>query len=648
MFDIQENLKKLPDCPGVYMHKDRLGQVIYVGKAISLKNRVRQYFQSAAKSNPKVRALVSHIAEFEYITCSTEMEALILECNLIKKYMPKYNVLLRDDKTYPYIKVTVGEDYPRILKTRITARDGSRYFGPYSDTGAVNNIVELLGNIYALKQCSMVNFPAGHRPCLNYHINRCKGICTGQVSKESYGEAIGKVIEFLDGKDRPLIRSLEEKMKAASEKLDFEEAATYRDYIASIKAISEVQRVTLTSEKDMDIILPVKDMNNSFACLFPVRSGKLSGRETFQIQSGEADSRSEMTAQFIKQYYSQWAIAPKEILLEELPEEAELIEEFISRGDYRVRLIAPKKGDKKALLALAQNDTKELVKTLSVKAESNRERQQAIRKAVAGVIARASEKTEGGGLDVARASEKAEGGAVAWGGSEAAAASDGFSGEGTFDHAYRVESYDISNTNGVDSVGAMVVFEDMKPIRKDYRRFKIRTIEGPDDYGSLQEMLYRRFKRAAAGDPGFIKLPDVIFMDGGLGQVTAAQKVLRAMKLDVPVVGMAKDDHHRTRAIVFDTGEEILLKDYPLLFKYAGTIQEEAHRFAIDYHHKLRNKNTIGSALDNVQGIGPAKRNALLAHFKSIDAIKKADVTQLMEVPGITEKLAQNIKEFFS
>lgn len=648
MFDIQENLKKLPDCPGVYMHKDRLGQVIYVGKAISLKNRVRQYFQSAAKSNPKVRALVSHIAEFEYITCSTEMEALILECNLIKKYMPKYNVLLRDDKTYPYIKVTVGEDYPRILKTRITARDGSRYFGPYSDTGAVNNIVELLGNIYALKQCSMVNFPAGHRPCLNYHINRCKGICTGQVSKESYGEAIGKVIEFLDGKDRPLIRSLEDKMKAASEKLDFEEAATYRDYIASIKAISEVQRVTLTSEKDMDIILPVKDMNNSFACLFPVRSGKLSGRETFQIQSGEADSRSEMTAQFIKQYYSQWAIAPKEILLEELPEEAELIEEFISRGDYRVRLIAPKKGDKKALLALAQNDTKELVKTLSVKAESNRERQQVIRKAVAGVIARASEKTEGGGLDVARASEKAEGGAVAWGGSEAAAASDGLSGEGTFDHAYRVESYDISNTNGVDSVGAMVVFEDMKPIRKDYRRFKIRTIEGPDDYGSLQEMLYRRFKRAAAGDPGFIKLPDVIFMDGGLGQVTAAQKVLRAMKLDVPVVGMAKDDHHRTRAIVFDTGEEILLKDYPLLFKYAGTIQEEVHRFAIDYHHKLRNKNTIGSALDNVQGIGPAKRNALLAHFKSIDSIKKADVTQLMEVPGITEKLAQNIKEFFS
>lgn len=660
MFDIQENLKKLPDCPGVYMHKDRLGQVIYVGKAISLKNRVRQYFQSAAKSNPKVRALVSHIAEFEYITCSTEMEALILECNLIKKYMPKYNVLLRDDKTYPYIKVTVNEDYPRILKTRIIAKDGSRYFGPYSDTGAVNNIVELLGNIYALKQCSMVNFPAGHRPCLNYHINRCKGICTGQVSKDSYGDAIGKAIEFLDGKDRPLIRSLEEKMKAASEKLDFEEAAAYRDYIASIKAISEVQRVTLTSEKDMDIILPVKDMNNSFVVLFPVRGGKLSGRETFQIQSGEEDSRSEMTAQFIKQYYSQWAIAPKEILLEELPEEAELIEEFISRGDYHVRLIAPKKGDKKALLTLAQNDTKELLKTLSVKAESNRERQQAIRKAVAGVIARACGKAEGEGATArasgkaegedatARASGKAEGGAEAWGGSEAAAASDGFSGEGTFDHAYRVESYDISNTNGVDSVGAMVVFEDMKPIRKDYRRFKIRTIEGPDDYGSLQEMLYRRFKRAAAGDPGFIKLPDVIFMDGGLGQVTAAQKVLRAMKLDVPVVGMAKDDHHRTRAIVFDTGEEILLKDYPLLFKYAGTIQEEVHRFAIDYHRKLHNKNTIGSALDNVNGIGPAKRNALLAHFESIEAIKKADVAQLMEVPGITETLANNIKEFFS
>jgi len=610
MFDIKENLKKLPDTPGVYLHKDKLGQVIYVGKAISLRNRVRQYFQSAAKTNPKVRALVSNIAEFEYITCSTEMEALILECNLIKKYMPKYNVLLRDDKTYPYIKVTTSEDFPRVLKTRIIAKDGNKYFGPYSDAGAVNQIVELLDSIYSLKRCSAREFPSGHRPCLNYHINQCRGVCAGKVSQAEYRESIDKVLEFLGGKEKPLLRSLEEKMLAASEKLEFEEAAKYRDYINSIKAISETQRVTMVHDKDLDVVLPVKDEKNSFIVLFTVRDGKLSGRETFQIQTDESDHRDEMVTEFIKQYYSQWAVVPPEILVESELEGKELLEEFLSREGRKVRIFVPQKGEKRALLKMAQSDCIEMVKTLADKAKLNEEKQEAVRREVAEVLRQAGYAPE----------QKA---------------------------AFRIESYDISNTNGVDSVGAMVVFEGLKAIRKDYRRFKIKTIEGPNDYGSLQEMLYRRFKRAKAGDPAFLKMPDAIFMDGGLGQVTAAQKVLTAMRLDIPVVGMAKDDSHRTRAMVFADGREMELRNRPILFKYAGTIQEEVHRFAIDYHRSLRSKNAIRSVLDNISGVGPTRRNALLNHFETIEAIKKASVDELMKVPGITEAVAKNIREYF-
>lgn len=613
MFDIQENLKKLPDSPGVYMHKDKLGQVIYVGKAISLRNRVRQYFQSAAQSNPKVRAMVSHIAEFEYITCSTEMEALILECNLIKKYMPKYNVLLRDDKTYPYIKVTTTEPFPRVLKTRIIAKDGNKYFGPYSDAGAVNQIVELLSNIYSLKRCSVKDFPANHRPCLNYYIGQCKGVCAGLVSQEEYGESIKEILEFLGGKEKPLVRSLEAKMQEASATLAFEKAAKYRDYINSIKAISEVQRVTLISDKDIDMVLPVKDKRNSFVVLFTVRDGKLSGRETFQIQTDENDDRKEMVSEFIKQYYSQWAMVPPEILIDEELHDNGLLEEFLSKDGRKVRIFVPKKGDKRALLNLAKSDTVELVKTLTEKAKSNQEKQEAVSEQVAEVIKSA-----------------------------------GYVGDLQGRKDYRIESYDISNTNGVDSVGAMVVFEGLRKIRKDYRRFKIKTIEGPDDYGSLQEMLYRRFKRAKAGDPGFIKIPDAIFMDGGQGQVTAARKVLIALHIDIPVVGMAKDDHHRTRAIVFADGREIDLREKPLLFKYCGTIQEEVHRFAIDYHRSLRNKNAIHSVLDNIDGVGPTRRNALLNHFQSIEEIKKAAIEELIQVPGVTEAVAKKIKEYFS
>ena len=615
MFDIKENLKKLPDSPGVYMHKDRLGQVIYVGKAISLRNRVRQYFQSSANQNPKVRAMVSHIAEFEYIVCRTEMEALILECNLIKKYAPKYNVLLRDDKTYPYIKVTLQEEYPRILKTRLLKKDGSRYFGPYSDAGAVNLIIELLNKVFVLKRCSAASFPDDYRPCLNYHIKECRGICTGQVSPQEYRTYVNKALDFLGGKQKPLVDYLEERMQEAAERLDYEEAAVYRDYIASAKALGETQRVTMIGGHDMDMILPAGKGENTVMVLFTVRGGKLSGRETFAMRAEGEDDYDSLVSQFIKQYYSRWAVVPGEIIVAQPLKESELLEQFLeAQGGRKVKITVPQKGDKRALLELARRDVVELSKTIELRVLSAAEKEKALTEALSEILKRFYPQD-------AERSRK---------------------------NSYRVESYDISNTNGVDTVGAMVVFSNLKPVKKDYRRFKIRTVEGQDDYGSLSEMLERRFRRALEGDRSFADMPDLILMDGGQGQVTAAEKVLEKLGLRIPVLGMAKDDSHRTRALVNGRGDELLLKDNPLMFKYCGTIQEEVHRFAIDYHRNLHNRNSIGSVLDNIEGIGPAKRNALLSSFASVEDIKKADVETLMKVKGITEKNARAIKEYFS
>lgn len=607
MFDIKENLKKLPDTPGVYMHKDKLGQVIYVGKAISLRNRVRQYFQSSASQSPKVRSMVAEIAEFEYIKCQTEMEALILECNLIKKYAPKYNVLLRDDKTYPYIKVTVSEEFPRVIKTRLIKKDGSKYFGPYSDVGAVNSIIELLNNIFKLKRCPVTKFPAGHRPCLNYHIQDCRGICTGKVDKKEYMECIDSVLEFLGGKQKKVMEYLRSSMEKASEEMNFEEAAKFRDYMAAVETLKETQRVTMTSGKDMDVVIPIGKGENSSVVLFPVRDGKLSGRETFAMKAEGEDDYDTVAGQFIKQYYSQWASIPPEIILPKPLAESNLIEEYLRNLETgrKVQITVPKRGPKRALLELAKKDAEEMEKTLDEKINSAREKEEQLKARLYTIL--------------------------------------GFKKD-----VYRIESYDISNTNGVDTVGAMVVFNNLKPVKKDYRRFKIKTVDGPDDYASLQEMLFRRFKRAKANDPGFYNLPDLILMDGGQGQVTAAEKVLQAMKISIPVLGMAKDDSHRTRALVDGTGHEFILTEDPMMFKYCGRIQEEVHRFAIEYHRGLRNRNSIGSALDNVKGIGPAKRNALLAHFASIEEIKNAPVDKLMEVKGITKANAQAIKEYFS
>lgn len=611
MFDIKENLKKLPATPGVYMHKDKLGQVIYVGKAVSLKNRVRQYFQSYGKSTPKLRALTANIAEFEYITCASEMEALILECNLIKKYQPKYNVLLRDDKTYPYIVVTTSEDFPRVLKTRILKKDGNRYFGPYSDTGAVNMIVDLLNNVFALKRCALTEFPAGHRPCLNYHIKQCRGICTGTVTKEDYAKNVDRIIGFLTGHEKELTDGLRADMAKASEEMRFEDAAKYRDLITAAEALSQAQRVTMISGKDMDIVLPVKDEDNSFVVLFTVRDGKLVGRESFEIQSDEGDKPSELTGSFIKQYYMKWADVPHEILVEERPADADLIEEFLGRDRHKVRVFVPERGEKRALLKMAQKDVREMAGTISARAKGQREKQQGLREEIMRALEEAGEAREPAGEN------------------------------------YRVESYDISNTNGVDSVGAMVVFEGTSRIRKYYRRFKIKTVEGPDDYGSLREMLSRRFIRATKGDPAFAVLPDCIFMDGGLGQVTSAVQVLDELGLDIPVLGMAKDDSHRTRALVFRDGREIDLKERPLLFRYCGTIQEEVHRFAIEYHHSLHGRNAISSVLDEIPGIGEKRRNALLKAFGSVDAIKAAAPEDLAAVPGMDRRAAESVKQFF-
>lgn len=613
MFDISENLKKLPDCPGVYIHRDKLGQVIYVGKAISLKNRVRQYFQkSYQNTNQKVKALAGNIAEFEYIKCSSEMEALILECNLIKKYMPKYNVLLRDDKTYPYIMVTVSEDFPRVVKTRTLKKDGNRYFGPYSDVGAVNEIVDLFAKVYKLKSCNTTKFPKGFRPCLHYFLKQCSGPCIGGIGKEEYGKDIDDILNFLNGKDRPILRRLELKMKEAAKNMEYEEAAKWRDRITAVKALSETQRVTMIGEKDIDICLAIKNSGKNFVVVFPVRNGKLSGRDVFPIQAESQDSKGDIISEFIKQYYSQWANVPHEILVAEKLKDKELLEEFLSKDKHKVKINLPQKGDKKKLLDLTRQDVIEMSKTLAVKAETKKEREFAVRREMQSVLSLA-------------------GGQIA-----------------DSDKDIRIESYDISNTNGVDSVGAMVVFQGLGKVKKDYRRFKVKTVEGPDDYGSLQEVIYRRYKRAVNGDPGFIILPDIIMMDGGLGQVHAAETILKAMELKIPVVGMAKDDSHRTRAIVFSGGEEISLIDRPVLFRYCSTIQEEVHRFAIEYHHNLHNKRAMHSALDGIPGVGPKRRNELLYRFKTMERVRNASAEELCKVPSITRQVAENIVEYFS
>lgn len=629
MFDINEELKKLPTCPGVYMHKDRLGTVIYVGKAVNLRNRVRQYFRNSSQHSPKVRSMVSNIAEFDYITCGTEMEALILECNLIKKYMPKYNILLKDDKTYPYIEVTMSEEFPRVIRTREVKRDENRYFGPYSDSAAVWRILKMIDEMYPLKKCSTLHFPENTRPCLNYFIGKCKGICVGKADREEYLEMIRDVLGILGGKDAGVIRKLEGKMLEASDALKYEEAAKYRDYIRALRSLSEKQRATMVREHDIDILIPIRTHHNQIVAQYRVREGKMIGREIIYMNDETESTREELLSAFLKQYYLSTSRIPKEVIVPVHPEEEDLISELLNHIDemnakagadvpHKTRLYIPERGEKKAILDMTLADSVELARSLDERADRDEERKKNLRQKISELIRRAAE-IDGA---IPRLLEEDD------------------------EEEYRVEAYDISNMNGLDTVGAIVVYEGSRPVRNDYRKFRIRTAEG-DDYGSLQEVMYRRLKRAREGDPGFSRYPDIMFIDGGLGQVHAVKAVMDAFRLTIPVVGLAKDDAHRTRAVVFTDGSEIDLKSEPLLFSYAGNIQEEVHRFAITFHRGTRGKKMTHSVLEEIPKIGPKRRKALMEKFRSIDAIRKASYEELMETEGMNSKAAESVLEFF-
>jgi excinuclease ABC subunit C len=550
------------------------------------------------------------------------MEALILENNLIKKHLPRYNVLLRDDKTYPYIKITLAETFPRLLKTRIVKHDGSRYFGPYADVGSANRIIDLLNDVYMLKRCPADSFPAGHRPCLNRDINRCRGVCGGSVTSDEYRASVDAASAFLNGRGRELTDFLRDRMERAAADMDYETAAFYRDRISAANSVIEKQRVMLLSGGDMDIVLYAKGENDAHIVVFFVRDGRLSGRESHHLQSRDEDSASEVVSAFIKQYYIDRSNIPKEILIDAPLSDGGLIAEWLgSARGAAVHLHVPLKGDKKALLDMAKRDIANAALLLEEKAKTQREKDEAVAAAFRELLGVADrDGAEGGGAE-----DGAEDDARAW----------------------RTEAYDISNTGGADSVGAMVVFCGARPSAKDYRRFRIRTVQGADDYGSMQEVLYRRLKRWWDGDSGFSPLPDIILLDGGLGHVNAVLQIMRAMKLDIPVAGMVKDDRHRTRGLIYN-GEELDLKKHPPLYHFTGRLQEEVHRFAIDYHRDSRGKRMLRSELDGAPGIGPKRRNALLVRFGSAERIKTATEEELCETPGMTRAAARALLAYFA
>ncbi|MBU5675005.1 excinuclease ABC subunit UvrC [Alkaliphilus sp. MSJ-5] len=619
MFDIKEKLKTLPDKPGVYMMRNEKQEIIYVGKAISLKNRVRQYFQSSKNHPPKVRAMVSHINTFEYIVTDTELEALILECNLIKENRPKYNVLLRDDKTYPYIKVTINEEYPRVIKTRKVIKDKAKYFGPYTNIGALNETLEVIHNLYPIRTCSknierMIENK--ERPCLNYHIKKCIGPCTGLVNKEEYMHIVQEIIMFLDGKEDELIRKIEEKMKEAASAMDFEKAAKYRDQVIALNSIIEKQKIVSTNEQDQDVIAMAQGENDSWIQVFFIRKGKLVKREHFILKNTEQDSKQEIVSSFLKQFYSGTTFIPKEILIEEHVEDLEVLEEWLTnkRGN-RVNLKVPQKGEKKELLDMVKKNAFMTMEQATTINQLEKERTEDTLQELGDLLC----------LDEA---------------------------------PYRIESYDISNIQGVESVGSMVVFEGGKSKNRDYRRFKIKTVKGPNDYASLEEIITRRFKRGLEETQDIINqsiemtegkfaiFPDLIMVDGGFGQVTSVKKALDSLKLSIPVCGMIKDERHRTKGLVYE-GKEVYIEKTSNLFRLITKIQDEVHRFAITYHRSLRKKNTLSSILEEIPGIGETRRKSLMAHFESIDKIRNATIEELLEVKGMNRQVAENIIQFF-
>ncbi len=604
MFVIEEELKKLPRSPGVYIMHDASDEIIYVGKAVVLRNRVRQYFQKGTNKTAKIEQMVSKISYFEYIVTDSELEALILECNLIKEHRPRYNTMLKDDKTYPYIKVTVGEQYPRILFSRDMKKDKSRYFGPYTSAGAVKDTIELLRKLYKIRTCnrSLPKDIGVGRPCLNYHIKQCDAPCMGCVSQEEYRKSIDEAIRFLSGHYSDIIKNLEEKMYEASEKMEFEDAAEYRDLLNSVKQIAQKQKITSENDIDRDIIAYAIDNDEAVVQVFFMREGKLMGREHFYIKV-PADGKSTLLSSFIKQYYSGTPFVPKELFVSEEIEDSQVIGEYLSmRRGNKVKIIHPLAGEKYKMVELAE-------KNAAMVLERDREKIKSQERKTIGAISEIFKL-----LDIESQND------------------------------YRIEAFDISNTSGYQSVGSMVVFEHGKPKKNDYRKFKIKTIAGPDDYGSMREVLTRRFTHEE--DDKFARYPDLIMMDGGLGQVNAALEVLSGLKVNIPVCGMVKDDHHRTRGIIYNE-KEIPIKPGSEEFLLITRIQDEAHRFAIEYHRSLRGKNQVHSVLDDIEGIGPSRRRALMKHFASIEDIKNADVETLTKVPSMNRAAAESVYEFF-
>lgn len=596
MFDIEGHLKKLPASPGVYLMKDRDNNIIYVGKAVSLKNRVRQYFQSSRNHSKKVVSMVKNIDSFEYIITDSEVEALILECNLIKKYKPKYNILLKDDKTYPYIKVTVNEDFPRVLKVRKILKDKAKYFGPYTNVSAVNDVLDLIRDIYPIRTCNIDIDRAirtGMRPCLNYHIKKCTGPCTGYDIKEDYKRMIDEIIMFLQGKEEKLVTMFEDKMKKAAMDLDFENAAIYRDKINSLNEVAQKQKISkLQSDNDQDVIAMANFDQEACVQIFFIRNGKISGRERFMLDGIKDNDRSEILGSFVKQFYMSQEYVPKELIVEEEIFDQEIIAQMLSskRGS-NVSIKVPKKGEKRALVLMVRKNADEyLVKFDDLK---KKKYQKSL-----------------GALDELKAVLDIE------------------------SDLHRIEAYDISNIQGVDSIGTMVVYTDGIKDKKEYRRFKIKTVEGPDDYASMAEVLDRRLKHG--------KLPDLILLDGGKGQVSAVKRVLKDNGLEIPPWGMYKDDRHRTKGLI-NSDKTIELDRTSSLYRFVYGIQEEVHGYSISYHRSLRDKKLTKSILDDVPGIGPKRKLALISKFKDIDKIRSASIDEIMEVDGISKKIAEDI-----
>lgn len=603
MFHIEEELKKLPAKPGVYLMHGEKDEIIYVGKAISLRNRVRQYFQVSRNKGAKIEQMVTHITRFEYIVTDSELEALVLECNLIKEHRPKYNTMLMDDKGYPFIKVTVDEEYPRVLLARTMKKDKAKYFGPYTSAGAVKDTIELLRKLYNIRNCNR-NLPRDmgkERPCLNYHIKQCMAPCQGYISKEAYRESIEKAIRFLNGHYDEVLRDLDAKMKAASEEMEFERAIEYREMINSVKRIAERQKITDSRGEDRDILAVARDDKDAVVQIFFIRGGRLIGRDHFFFKNAVDTSEGELLSSFIKQFYAGTPFIPSEIMLHKEAEEQELLEEWLSKKrEHKVSIRVPKKGEKEKLVRLAQKNAELILHT-------DKER---------------LKREEGRTIGAVKEIEKLLG----------------------LQNIMRMEAFDISNTSGFASVGSMVVYEKGKPKRTDYRKFKIKSVYGPDDYASMEEMLTRRFSHGT--DEKFTTLPDLILMDGGKGQVNVALSVLEKLQLQIPVCGMVKDDNHRTRGLYYNNAE-ISIDRGSEGFKLITRIQDEAHRFAIEFHRKLRSKGQVHSILDDIKGIGPARRKVLMKHFASIEEIKNASIEELKTLPNMTENSAKEVYNFF-